>query len=179
MYVCALLSDFHFLTALSKTSLICVPRKRDRQKAEGTEFDARAGVGSKAHRRLMTKALMRMMSRTTLPTTDTSNTVELAPSPIMGAGTIGERREKRLARNNKKKSKVTRYPSSLRLLLSPRSVCSLSLHFTILIIKSTVSHASLGDNDSPLGCVLDRVIIMRCCLYLHYKRDTWASSGSL
>lgn len=40
-----------------------------------------------AHLRLMTKALMRMMRRTTLPTTDTSNTVELAPSPIMGAGT--------------------------------------------------------------------------------------------
>lgn len=37
----------------------------------------------------MTKALMRMMRRTTLPTTDTSNTVELAPSPIMGAGTGG------------------------------------------------------------------------------------------
>lgn len=105
MYVCALLSDFHFLTALSKTSLICVPRKRDRQKAEGTEFDGRAGVGSEAHRRLMTKALMRMMSRTTLPTTDTSNTVELAPSPIMGAGTIRERREKRLTRNNKKRAK--------------------------------------------------------------------------
>lgn len=81
-----------------------MPRKRDRQKAEGTEFDGRTGAGSEAHRRLMTKALMRMMSRTTLPTTDTSNTVELAPSPIMGAGTIGERREKRLERNNKKKS---------------------------------------------------------------------------
>lgn len=41
----------------------------------------------------MTKALMRMMRRTTLPTTETSNTVELAPSPIMGAGTgkMGER----------------------------------------------------------------------------------------
>lgn len=35
----------------------------------------------------MTKVLMRMMRRTTLPTTDTSSTVELAPSPIMGAGT--------------------------------------------------------------------------------------------
>lgn len=36
----------------------------------------------------MTKALMRMMSRTTLPTTDTSSTVEFVPSPIMGAGTV-------------------------------------------------------------------------------------------
>lgn len=63
------------------------------------------GAGGEAHRRLMTKALMRMMRRTTLPTTDTSNTVELAPSPIMGAGTIGERREKRLERNNKKRAK--------------------------------------------------------------------------
>lgn len=35
----------------------------------------------------MTKALIRMIRRTTLPTTDTNNTVELAPSPIMGAGT--------------------------------------------------------------------------------------------
>lgn len=41
----------------------------------------------------MTKALMRMMRRTTLPTTDTSNTVELAPSPMMGAGTEGKGRK--------------------------------------------------------------------------------------
>lgn len=43
--------------------------------------------------RLMTKALMRMMRSTTLPTTDTSNTVELAPSPIIGAGTAIEEKE--------------------------------------------------------------------------------------
>lgn len=46
----------------------------------------------------MTKALMRMMRSTTLPTTDTSNTVELAPSPIIGAGTAAEGRGRKEGR---------------------------------------------------------------------------------
>lgn len=46
-----------------------------------------------AHLRLMTKAVTRMRRRTTLPTTDTISTVELAPSPMMGAGTVWGRRK--------------------------------------------------------------------------------------
>lgn len=36
---------------------------------------------------LMTKAAMRMTTRTTLPATETSSTVGLVPSPMMGEGT--------------------------------------------------------------------------------------------
>lgn len=36
---------------------------------------------------LMTKAAMRMTTKTMLPATDTNSTVGLAPSPIMGDGT--------------------------------------------------------------------------------------------
>lgn len=76
---------------LSKTSPVWEKRGRDTK---------HKGRRNKTHLRLMTKALMRMMRSTTLPTTDTSNTVELAPSPIMGAGTEeqgrgGRRREER------------------------------------------------------------------------------------
>lgn len=49
----------------------------------------------------MTKALMRMIRRTTLPTTDTSNTVELAPSPIMGAGTEEKGQDRHMKRRKK------------------------------------------------------------------------------
>lgn len=41
---------------------------------------------------LMTKAAMRMTTKTMLPATDTNSTVGLAPSPIMGDGTK-ERRQ--------------------------------------------------------------------------------------
>ena len=78
------------VTVQNKTSP-CQRGEAKRQKAEGqrqTERDRlREEVGGAAHLRLMTKALMRMMSRTMLPTTDTSSTVELVPSPMMGAGT--------------------------------------------------------------------------------------------
>lgn len=72
--VCILTATF-----LTKTSLIS-EEKAERHESEGGQDNA--------YLRLMTKALMRMIRRTTLPTTDTSSTVELAPSPIIGAGTV-------------------------------------------------------------------------------------------
>lgn len=84
--MCAYLSMTFLTAAFSHPPEEDIPqlqRRRKRWQAEGKRDDA--------HLRLMTKALMRIIRRTTLPTTDTSNTVELAPSPIMGAGTLGKR----------------------------------------------------------------------------------------
>lgn len=44
-------------------------------------------LGRVAYLRLMMKTPMKMSKRITLPITDTSSTVELAPSPMMGEGT--------------------------------------------------------------------------------------------
>lgn len=139
----------------------------------------------------MTKALMRMMRRTTLPTTDTSNTVELAPSPIMGAGTEEkgwndgekkrrERRERERKEKGRKVEERQRAKSiSLRSIELPHmkepvyTLC-LSKSLTPSPTSSPCLSSYTRDNGSSLGCVLDHVIIMRCCLYLHYKGDTWA-----
>lgn len=44
-------------------------------------------LGLVAYLRLMMKTPMKMSNRITLPITDTSSTVEFAPSPMMGEGT--------------------------------------------------------------------------------------------
>ena len=45
------------------------------------------------HLRLMMKTPMKMSSRITLPMTETSSTVELAPSPMIGEGTEGKKQQ--------------------------------------------------------------------------------------
>lgn len=49
-------------------------------------------LGRVAYLRLMMKTPIKMSKRITLPITETSSTVELAPSPMMGEGT--ERKKK-------------------------------------------------------------------------------------
>lgn len=53
---------------------------------------------------LMTKAAMRMTTRTTLPATETRSTVGLVPSPMMGEGT-----------GNRKGSISVRHPQKINL----------------------------------------------------------------
>lgn len=114
----------------------------------------------------MTKALMRMIRRTTLPTTDTSSTVELAPSPIMGAGTEKkggwkgrEEKEGRLDTDKGRKSASLCLSELLHMKrASVYSALATELPFTV----------PATDNGGSLGFALDRVIIMRSRLDLHY-----------
>lgn len=121
----------------------------------------------------MTKALMRMRRRTTLPTTDTSNTVELAPSPMMGAGTAreggrGGKRQKSIVNITAQEEASVHsvivslsHSSSPSLSSSPlpthttNNVCSRSPSILRLPCKVYNCFASLQDNENPLGPLFD------------------------
>ena len=72
------------MDAESRLNMVQACKGRCKPPAENWEG---AGGALCAYLLLITKAAMRMTTRTTLPETETSRTVELAPSPMIREGT--------------------------------------------------------------------------------------------